>query len=101
MPQINIADHIQDIHTDDVMDLFSTKSPSWAYEREWRCFHDKAGTLFTYPPECLTGIYFGPQISQGSLEIIFLILQGQNPHVKFWKGSRSRDEFKVEFLQYP
>ena len=73
---------------------------SWSYEREWRVLHAEAGTAFHYPAACLTGIYFGPEISFEALEIICLILQGQNPDFRFWKGRRSETEFKVEFDEF-
>ena len=80
-----------------VMDLFCTKSADWSYEEEWRAFHKEAGTPFTYPLECLTGVYFGPEMNRASMEIIHLILGNQNETVKFWKGRRSPTEFKVLF----
>lgn len=100
MPRIDVATLLIRRDFEAVMELFSTKSTSWAYEREWRVLHAKAGTPFHYPSECLTGIYFGPEISSEALEIICLVLQGQNPHVKFWKGRRSPTEFKVEFEEF-
>ena len=62
--------------------------------------HNEAGTVFTYPVEALRGVYFGPDIDQQSLEIICLVLLGQNAHVKFWKGKRSTEQFKVEFEDF-
>lgn len=100
MPRIDVATLLIRRDFEAIMELFSTKSTSWAYEREWRVLHAKAGTPFHYPSECLTGIYFGPEISSEALEIICLVLQGQNPHVKFWKGRRSPTEFKVEFEEF-
>jgi hypothetical protein len=84
-------------NADNVFQIYTTKAIAWAYEREWRAFHDKAGTLYTYPADALTGVYFGPDIGIESLEIICLILRGQNEFVRFWKGQRSSTEFKVEF----
>ncbi len=85
--------------TDLIKKLFCTKSEAWRYEREWRAIHQEAGTKFHYPSECLTGVYFGPDIDEQSLEIICLILQGQNESIKFWRGTRSKVEFKVNFEQ--
>jgi len=31
------------------------------------------------------------------MEILCLIIQGQNPQVEFWRGRLSKSEFKVEF----
>jgi Protein of unknown function (DUF2971) len=97
MPVIDVATLLLHNSFEVVMDLFSTKSNSWAYEQEWRVIHAQAGTFYIYPPDCLTGVFFGPEMSAEAREIICLILQGQNPNVKFWLGRRSRTEFKVEF----
>lgn len=80
--------------------MYCTKSKSWKYEKEWRCIHNKAGTVYTYPREALIGVYFGPNINRDMLEIICLILQGQNPTVRFWQGKRSETNFKVEFEEF-
>jgi len=100
MPHIDPTSLLLNDDFDTVMDLFSTKSMSWSYEREWRVMHEEAGIAYHYPTECLTGIYFGPEISSEALEIICLVLQGQNPHVRFWKGRRSAVQFKVEFDEF-
>lgn len=84
-----------ELEDSDFMSMFSSKSPSWAYEKEWRVFHAQAGTLYHYPSSVLTGVYFGPEISQAALEIVCLILQGQNKTVSLWKGSRNTSNFKL------
>jgi hypothetical protein len=86
-----------ELEINDFMSVFATKSRPWAYEKEWRIFHDKVGTSYSYDVKALTGIYFGPEISQAALEIICLILQGQNDTVKFFKGTRNASQFKIEF----
>lgn len=100
MPRIDVATLLIRRDFEAVMELFSTKSTSWRYEQEWRVLHAEAGTSYHYPAECLTGIYFGPEISSEALEIICLVLQSQNPYVRFWKGFRSPTEFKVEFEEF-
>jgi len=72
-----------------------SKARSWAYEREWRCFHAEASTLFTYPAEALKAVYFGPNVDRFALDIVCIILAGQNPDVELWVGKRSESEFKV------
>lgn len=79
------------------MDLFCTKSLDWKYEREWRALHQEAGTSYTYSADDLTGVYLGPEASFTTLEIMALVLAGQNEHVKIWTGTRSRSDFSVEF----
>lgn len=84
----------------DFMSMFTSKSSSWAYEKEWRFFHAAAGTLYYYPPEALTGVYFGPEIRRVALEIVCLILKGQNETVTFWEGKKGGTQFKVDFEQF-
>lgn len=98
MPVFNPAPILSpDLDVTEFMSIFSTKSLSWAYEKEWRAMHETAGTLYGYPPEALTGVYFGPEISRAALEIICLILAGQNESVRFWKGVRDPNKYKVDF----
>ncbi|WP_194089619.1 DUF2971 domain-containing protein [Vibrio hibernica] len=77
--------------------LFCTKSSNWSYEKEWRALHSEINKVYHYPKESLTGVYFGPEADQDFLEIICLIIQGQNPEAKFYKGTRSKEHYKVTF----
>lgn len=98
-PKLSLKDLLL-VNFDPVEKLFCTKSEVWAYEKEWRTLHDKAGTKYVYPAEALTGIYFGPDIDQQSLEIICLILMGQNENIRFWRGRRSTTDFRVLFESF-
>ena len=109
MKQVDYVDEIPEIDLKPIwinqdaksaMKLFHTKSNSWKYEKEWRIIVDKAGTLFTYKPDALKSVYFGPDIDNQSLEIVCLILVGQNQNVKFWKGKRSQEKFEVLFEEF-
>ncbi|MBL6957292.1 MAG: DUF2971 domain-containing protein [Chlorobium phaeobacteroides] len=100
MPKIDAVDALMHGNFDQMVDLFCTKSRSWAYEKEWRCLHQVAGTLFTYEAEALESVFFGPDIDLESLEIICLILAGQNPNVRFWRGHRSNERFEVAFEEF-
>lgn len=97
VPQINSVACVVEENNNQIVDVFCTKSRSWEYEREWRVLHQKAGTSFTYPKEALTGVFFGPDIEPECLEIIALILIGQNERVKLYRGERSTKMFKVEY----
>jgi len=79
--------------------LFCTKSIHWSYEKEWRIFHQDASRAENYPTSSLTGVYFGPEVDDSYAEIICLILQGQHPHIKFYKGARSNESYKVDFKE--
>lgn len=99
-PKINIKSLIVNNDRTKIFELFSTKSDSWHYEREWRCLHRDAGTLFGFRPEALTAVYFGPDIDRRFLEIVCLILAGQNPKVTLWEGHRDNELFKVRFVKF-
>lgn len=101
LPPIDLTAIHLNSNIDSVFELlFCTKSIAWAYEQEWRAMHEVAGTEFCYPAEALTGIYFGPDIDQQSLEIICLILAGQNENVRLWRGRRSTTKFQVLFEEF-
>lgn len=99
IPEFDAVALLCDEGFDPVPDLYCTKAIDWAYENEWRSIHNEVGTSFFYPSEALTGVYFGPDMPFASLEIIALILGGQNEHVKLWQGKRSNTKFAVEFEQ--
>lgn len=97
LPVVDIAPLLASDNYEQVLELFTTKAEAWRYECEWRAVHAEAGTLYTYSAESLTGVYFGSEISDQALEIVCLILQGQNEGVRFWRGRRNPTIFKVDF----
>jgi hypothetical protein len=100
MPSFDLVPMLCDNDYGQVLDLFCTKSSDWAYEREWRALHKHAGTAFTYESEALSGVYFGTEVSPSMIEVIALVLAGQNEKVKLWKGTRSRTKFAVDFEHF-
>lgn len=100
LPKIEAASILLHKTFDPVVELFCTKSASWSYECEWRAIHSAAGTSYVYRPEALTGVYFGPDIDTQSLEIVCLVLAGQNEGVRLYKGERSSSEFRVLFKEF-
>lgn len=100
LPALSISTILLDRDFHPILELFCTKSDAWAYECEWRAIHNEAGTEFGYPATALTGIYFGPDIDAQSMEVVCLILAGQNDTVKLWEGRRSESEFKVLFKPF-
>lgn len=97
MPIFDAVPMLCDEEFDPVLNLYCTKAMDWAYEHEWRCIHNQAGTAFGYPAEALTGVYFGSDMPFTATEIIALVLAGQNEHVQLWQGSRSKSIFSMEF----
>lgn len=100
IPEIDLTESLLENNFEQIQSLYCTKSDHWSYEREWRGIHKQANTAFTYEAQCLVGVYFGPEVSNDMLEIVCLILQGQNEHVKLHKGRRSKKSFRVEFEEF-
>ena len=100
IPLLSLDRMLCDKSYDDVMELFRTKSKAWEYEQEWRVMHETAGTSWCYDSAALTGIYFGPSTPDDLINIICLILGGQNEHVQFYRGSRNSEQFRVDFIQF-
>jgi hypothetical protein len=98
-PKLSVKDLLINQKFQEIISLLHTKSIDWKYENEWRCIHVEAPKLYSYDKKSLTGVYFGAKMDQCAIEIIFLILQGQNPNVKFWRGRKCSDKFGVEFKQ--
>lgn len=99
MPEVDIVPLLctDEEDSSEVLDLYCTKALDWRYEKEWRCIHDEAGTLYTYPARALTGIFVGPDAAFASFEILALIILNQNPEVQLWQGHRSKSDFSVVF----
>lgn len=97
LPPLSLATVLLDPDSRPLRELFYTKSDAWQYEREWRALHVTAGTQFVYSTSALTGVYFGPDIDVQLLEVVCLVLAGQNETVKLWRGRRSTTEFRVIF----
>jgi hypothetical protein len=97
VPEIDITQFMLDGNYEHILELFCTKSIDWAYEREWRAIHAKAGTPFSYPGEALKAIYFGAKMTDQDIDMLCLILHGQIPTVELNKGRKSTSEFKIEF----
>ncbi|MDT0618312.1 DUF2971 domain-containing protein [Salinisphaera sp. P385] len=98
-PELSVNELLLKQNAEHLIDLSCTKHESWAYEREWRLIHRDGGTVYNYSAEELTGVYFGSNIDSSFLEIICLILRGQNEHIKFYYGGMDSSSFSVNFRE--
>lgn len=85
---------------DEIYKIWGIKASTWSYEKEWRAIHVEGNILFSYPQKALTGIYFGPNIDDRMVEIICLIVQGNNQHTKFYRGELSTKKFEIHFKEF-
>ena len=72
----------------------------WKYESEWRCIHEESPKAFSYAQDSLTGVYFGSEMDITVIKIICVILQGQNPDVRLWRGKKCIDRFGIVFDEF-
>ncbi len=100
IPTIRLGTILCDDDFDQVTEFFKTKSSHWRYEAEWRVIHQAAETNWVYKTSSLIGVYFGPSTPDDLIEMVCLILKGQNSSVRFYKGTRSETEFKVDFQEF-
>ncbi len=99
-PKLNAEETIIDLNIEPILKLLHTKAKPWQYENEWRCIHYESPVVYTYPQESLTGVYFGSEMDLAAIEIICLIIQGQNPQVRFWRGKRHPERFSIAFDEF-
>ncbi|WP_163401536.1 DUF2971 domain-containing protein [Flavobacterium fluviatile] len=78
--------------------LMLHKSDHWKYEKEVRLIKKKTG-LYTFKPECLTGIYFGVRTPNEQIKTIKKLVQGQEKYsqTKFFKGTIDTKDYKIIF----
>jgi len=100
IPEVDMARFMIENDYEQLLNLFCTKSSDWEYEREWRAIHAKAGTIFTYDAAALKSIYFGAKMTDQDIDMICLILHGQNPDVQLHRGHRSDTKFNIEFTSF-
>jgi len=79
--------------------LFCTKSTDWSYEMEWRVIHANAKQVYTYRPEALKAIYFGPRMPDQNVDLLCLILYSQIPDVRLFRGKKNPQSFRVDFSE--
>jgi hypothetical protein len=77
--------------------LALTKAIGWAYEREWRVFHEKGDSHYQLDFKALTGIFFGSVMPKEHKEIISLILYGSP--TKLYDTRVSETKFEIESAQ--
>jgi hypothetical protein len=99
-PKLSAEEILININYESTLALLHTKSKMWEYESEWRCIHEESPKVFGYPSDALTGVYFGSEMDITVIEIICVILQGQNPDIQFWKGKKCLDRFGIVFEEF-
>tara|TARA_R110002012_G_C11503140_1_gene597568 strand:+ start:141 stop:890 length:750 start_codon:yes stop_codon:yes gene_type:complete len=99
-PELSAEEILTNINYESTLALLHTKSKMWKYESEWRCIHEESPKAFSYAQDSLTGVYFGSEMDITVIKIICVILQGQNPDVRFWRGKKCIDRFGIVFDEF-
>jgi len=97
IPKVDLSELLinQDKKSGFVEKFLGTKFVNWSHEKEWRAFHLEKNKEYILKPNALSGVYFGTKMNFTDLEIICLIVKGQNPNVKFYRMKKVEGEFKV------
>lgn len=97
---------------EDVADIFLTKRIEWGYEQEWRIMrplqdateiiHVGGETihLFSFPPDCVTGIIFGCRMLPSIRKEIIELLRGKESysHLNKFDSVLDTREFKLNIV---
>lgn len=74
-----------------------TKAEHWKYEQEWRLVHYRKGPgVYRYPPEALTGVILGAQISPHDKEKVLGWVEGRAHPVKLYRSSPCDTSFSLK-----
>lgn len=93
VPLISITDLM---NVDIFNTLTYTKNDIWSYENEYRFSKiDSVNSISKFPPEALTGIYFGCNAPKLSINKLAKIAEKNFPKAKFYQFHRSSDSFKI------
>lgn len=86
--------------------VFSTKTSSWKYEKEWRAIRINFGKLNNpeerishYPIECLSGIYFGLRTPEKVKKRIYKIFDNKKVDINYY-DSYLTDGRDLEFKEW-
>ncbi|HEU0079373.1 MAG TPA: DUF2971 domain-containing protein [Longimicrobiaceae bacterium] len=97
VPAINVAQALLSPKHGHLLSMITTKSNCWAYEREWRILHLEPDIAYTYPWQCLTGVYFGASMDHTSKEIISMILH--NSPTKLYEVAAGDRSFSLSISE--
>jgi hypothetical protein len=64
VPALNAASLVLDGDDSVFRSMITTKAASWAYEREWRIFHEEADRIYNYDEHALRAVYLGMKMSE-------------------------------------
>lgn len=90
-PKLSSADHPDSAY---VRKYLSTKSDHWKHESEWRIIYDKLGVQIA-PPEDLTAVILGCEISNDDLGQIFKAVNSRSGQTAVYQASLDDSSFLI------
>lgn len=79
--------------------LLLTKAIDWEYEREWRLVRTDGINLGHFPPQLLTGIILGTNISQENKQAVLGWTEKQSDSLAVYAAKRDSKAFRLNFDQ--
>ena len=78
-----------------------TKANLWSYEKEWRIIeYIKDEGTYSFPPEHLTGLIIGCQMSDANKTKIINWAKSRNPKPVIYKAEVKKREFGLEIESF-
>lgn len=85
--------------------FIATKSTHWAYEKEWRCLHQKRPTdnsdneICVIHPEEIEAVYMGCRMSEKNKQIIKGLLRDNLAHVQIYEAKLNDKRYELIFCE--
>ena len=77
-----------------------TKAEHWQYEKEWRLIqYTKGPGVYRFPPEALTGVILGAQMSATNQAKVLSWIEGRNHPVKVYQSSPDSASFSLNIIE--
>lgn len=87
-------------NTHHMVAMLNTKSPEWEYEDEYRLTkHGASNVAFAIPPEAITEVVFGCNISDKDRKEIIEVLDSKLPHVRLFNANTSLEHFSLDISE--
>ena len=83
------------MQTHGMTETILTKAEQWNYEKEWRITIPGRTGLHPFPPQCLTGVIFGCEMSEKHKDMIYRWCKDQQSTIRYYQARQSTDSYQL------
>ncbi len=80
-----------------MMDIMSTKSPDWEYEKEWRLYSKDSG-VYSISSTFVSRVIFGSEISKKDRNDLINLLKLKNPNAQLIQAVQEEEKYGLKFV---